>query len=63
MTLPLPVELRTINLPVTYTAGSRTSLLPRLLHDRACPAESVLEDIRIDLFHTQLANTMTKLNL
>jgi hypothetical protein len=63
MTLPLPVELRTNNLPLTYSAGSRTSLLPRLLDDRVCPTESVLEYIRIDLLHTQLAHTMTKLNL
>lgn len=63
MTLQLPVELRTFNLAVTYSAGSRTSLLLRLLHDRVCPTESVLEDVRVDLFHAHLAHTMTKLYL
>jgi hypothetical protein len=61
--LPLPVMPRTINLPATYSAGSRSSLLPRLLRDRVSPAESVLEYIRIDLFHTHLAHAVTKLNL
>ena len=31
--------------------------------DRFCPAVSVFEDIWVDLFHTHLADTMTKLNL
>ena len=31
--------------------------------DRFCPAVSVFEDIWIDLSHTHLADTMTKLNL
>ena len=63
MRLPLPVELCPINLPATYSAGPRISLLPKLHHDRVAPAESVLEYIRIDLFHTHLAHAMTKLNL
>ncbi len=63
MKLPLPVERHNINLPVTDSAGSSTPLLPRRLHDHFRPAESVLEHIWIDLFHTHLAHTMTKLNL
>jgi hypothetical protein len=47
----------------TYVAGSRTPLLLWHLSDRFYPAVSVFEDVWIDLFHTYLADPMTKLSL
>ena len=63
MKLLFPVEPRTINLPATYPAGSEALFFPGSFTIVSPPAESVLEYIRIDLFHTHLAHAVTKLNL
>ena len=63
MKLAVLVEFHKINLPGTYSVGSSPPLFLQRLNDRFCPAASVLEDIGIYLSHTDLADTMTKLNL